>query len=200
MNLCASGRQMRGEMLDNDPIHAGTAEGIQLVAQVGDGGRDFGQVAPARRAKYSRGCGWKVMTAAATQAIGGLIAPWPADARRGARHQNCRWSARCSHAGIGDSANLMLAVNINGDYKSFASAPTGRDNGASVWTSGCPMMQRCSSAVCLPAARRPCCQSGRSIQAVRTVFEASDDGFDMVRTQNYYSWPVADAISARSDL
>jgi len=29
---------------------------------------------------------------------------------------------------------------------------------------------------------------------VRTVFEASDDGFDMVRTQNYYSGWVADAI------
>ena len=31
-------------------------------------------------------------------------------------------------------------------------------------------------------------------KVVRTVFEASDDGFDMVRTQNYYSGWVADAI------
>ena len=29
---------------------------------------------------------------------------------------------------------------------------------------------------------------------IRTVFEAADDGFDMVRTQNYYSGWVADAI------
>jgi len=31
-------------------------------------------------------------------------------------------------------------------------------------------------------------------KVVRTVFEAADDGFDMVRTQNYYSGWVADAI------
>jgi ABC-type transport system substrate-binding protein len=31
-------------------------------------------------------------------------------------------------------------------------------------------------------------------KVVHTVFEASDDGFDMVRTQNYYSGWVADAI------
>jgi len=31
-------------------------------------------------------------------------------------------------------------------------------------------------------------------KVVRTVFEASDDGFDMARTQNYYSGWVADAI------
>ena len=31
-------------------------------------------------------------------------------------------------------------------------------------------------------------------KVVRTVFEAPDDGFDMVRTQNYYSGWVADAI------
>ena len=31
-------------------------------------------------------------------------------------------------------------------------------------------------------------------KVIHTVFEASDDGFDMVRTQNYYSGWVADAI------
>ncbi|RJX33230.1 MAG: heme-binding protein [Oxalobacter sp.] len=31
-------------------------------------------------------------------------------------------------------------------------------------------------------------------KVIRTVFEAADDGFDMVRTQNYYSGWVADAI------
>lgn len=31
-------------------------------------------------------------------------------------------------------------------------------------------------------------------KVIHSVFEAADDGFDMVRTQNYYSGWVADAI------
>ena len=31
-------------------------------------------------------------------------------------------------------------------------------------------------------------------KVIRSVFEAADDGFDMVKTQNYYSGWVADAI------
>lgn len=36
--------------------------------------------------------------------------------------------------------------------------------------------------------------AGDPNKVIRTVFEAADDGFDMVRTQNYYSGWVADAI------
>ena len=56
------------------------------------------------------------------------------------------------------------------------------------------MLKRFAHALLLMLAFSGIAGAADPSKVVRTVFEAADDGFDMVRTQNYYSGWVADAI------